>query len=131
MLFIDFEILRMISTMVITGLLLAANIEMEPCNVAKLNTLRSGTYLAALFSGSMSLWAYFESPSYRLPLVILCVGLVAILLGTVIMMSGYLQRKRERVQSTLTKAFLNSATQSKEFDHLLPNSEKTKPKYTE
>ena len=110
-LFIDFELFRIIVSILVTSILLWANIEMEPCNVKEINTIRSAGYTFIIFSAVISIWAFYEPPSYRFPLIIYCIGFVVVIIGTILVMSGYFKRKREIAQASLVKAFTDSAYQ--------------------
>ena len=110
-LFIDFEIFRMIFAIIVAMVLLWANIEMKPCNVENLNIIKSSSYMFVIFSGAMSLWAFFEPPSYRVPLIVLCLGFVVVIIGMIVLLTGCIQRKRDRTQETLVKAFKDASYQ--------------------
>ena len=107
-LFIDFEIFRIIFAVIVSLVLLVANIEMKPCNVESLNTIRTSSYVVVVLSAVMSLWALHEPPTYRVPLIIFCVGIGIVLIALLVVISGRLQKKLDKTSESLVHAFSSS-----------------------
>jgi len=75
--FVDFELPRIIVSVVASFCLLLFNMEMRPCNVPKLNTCRSAGLAGAVVAGACSIWALQISADAIAPLItMICVWIV-------------------------------------------------------
>ena len=101
----------MILALIASIILLIFNIQMKPCNVSKINTIKTASYIGIIYSIIMSIWAYTEPPTYRLPLVFYCIGLVLIVVGLIISLSGYIKKKRDYTQAILSQVFTESTVE--------------------
>ena len=82
-LFAEWEVPRLMTVCAVMLILTIVNMEMEPCNVQRINSMRSAIYFAAFCCAICSVGATFASKTNIVPLIILlvCWGIILVLLA--------------------------------------------------
>ena len=104
----EWEIPRLMTVGAVTFILTVVNMEMEPCNVHRVNSIRSAIYFAAFCCAMCSIGATFASTTNVFPLIILmvCWGVIIILL--VLVQLGVVQQFINKKNDEMLKALLDT-----------------------
>ena len=106
-LFAAWEVPRLTTVAAVTLVLTATNMEMEPCNIVRINSIRSAVYFGACICAVCSIGATFTAEDNYTPLFILLTSWGAILILLVLAQMGFVHSFIKKKNYELLEAMNN------------------------